>query len=155
MPVVTTPFVQPVLPVVTVLDPIPRIIPAYGISLLAGAPNVGKTALLAGMARRFRDGQLIFGHQPSPIPLIGVINADRSWSRGTGEWFKRAGFPEVRFTDGRRPQLTRARSAKLNARSACRVRRQLKLPESLLLVDPVSCSRRQPARLRQLRGGVP
>ena len=64
----------PIPPVPAFIDPIPRIIPAYGISLLAGAPNVGKTALLASMARSFRDNRLIFGHQPSVVPAIGVIN---------------------------------------------------------------------------------
>src|SRR5262245_49806482 len=81
----------------SLLDPLPNIIPACGISLLAGAPNVGKTALMASIARWFRDNRPIFGHQPSFVPAIGVINADRGWGRGSGVWFERVGFVEVRY----------------------------------------------------------
>jgi hypothetical protein len=123
-------------------DPIPRIIPAYGISLLAGAPNVGKTALLAGMARSFRDGRLIFGHQPTPLPAIGVINADRSWARGTGEWFKRVGFADVRHYSMADDKLFDPRSLRRKFERTTRLAEfvaGLQLPpESLLLVDPVS-----------------
>lgn len=75
-------------------DPIPGVIPACGISLLAGAPGIGKTALLATLLRQFRDNEPIFGHQPSPIPAIGIICVDRSW--GTNQlWFERAGYPDI------------------------------------------------------------
>jgi len=77
-------------------DPLPGILPAGGISLIAGAPNVGKTALLAGFLRDIRDGRPIFGHQPAPVAGIGYINADRGWLRGSGVWFERAGYPEIR-----------------------------------------------------------
>jgi len=77
------------------LDPIPVVIPAGGISLLAGAPNVGKTALLAWLLKSLRDGTPIFGHQPNPLPAIAVIAADRRWERGAGFWFDRIGYPEV------------------------------------------------------------
>jgi AAA domain len=78
-----------------VLDPVPHFIPAGGISLLAGAPNVGKTALLASLLRDLRDGRPIFGHQPNPLPAIGIVTADRAWLRGAGEWFTRAGFGDI------------------------------------------------------------
>jgi hypothetical protein len=77
------------------LDPIPRIIPAGGISLLAGAPNVGKTALLAGLVRNLRDQRPVFGHAVNKVMGIGLIAADRGWERGAGEWFQRAGYSEI------------------------------------------------------------
>ena len=58
---------------------------------------MGKTALLASLARAFRDNRPIFGHQPAPLPAVGVINADRGWARGAGVWFTRAGFADVRY----------------------------------------------------------
>ena len=79
------------------VSPIPLIIPAGGISLLAGAPGIGKTALIATLARDLRDGRPIFGHQPAPVPAIGIVSADRGWAEGAGEWFKRAGYPEIRY----------------------------------------------------------
>lgn len=77
-------------------DPLPLIIPFGGISLLAGAPGVGKTALTATLLTHFRDALPIFGHQPSPLPAggIGIIAADRSWS-SSHEWFVRAGWPDI------------------------------------------------------------
>jgi hypothetical protein len=126
----------------TYRDPIPRIIPAYGISLLAGAPNVGKTALMAGIARNFRDNRPIFGHQPAVLPAIGVINADRSWARGTGEWFKRVGFADVRhysMADDRSfdPRTLRRKFERTQRLAEFVDKLQLP-PESLLFVDPVS-----------------
>ena len=76
-------------------DPLPHILPQGGICLLIGAPNLGKTALLADIARAFRDGTPIFGHHPNPLPGMGIIAADRSWVRGARLWFERAGFPEI------------------------------------------------------------
>jgi hypothetical protein len=123
-------------------DPIPRIIPAYGISLLAGAPNVGKTALLATLARNFRDNKPIFGHQPCQLPAIGVINADRSWARGTGEWFNRVGFSEVRYysmVDDLRFDPRSLRRKFERTQRLLEFVDKLKLPpDSLLLVDPIS-----------------
>lgn len=76
-------------------DVIPYLLPGGGISLLAGAPNLGKTALLASLFRDLRDGRPIFGHQPRAVPGIGLICADRGWRTGAGVWFERAGFPEI------------------------------------------------------------
>lgn len=77
-------------------DPVPLVIPAGGISLLAGAPGVGKTAFLATLLKSFRDRQPIFGHTPAAIPPAGIaiISADRSWD-STQIWYERAGWPEV------------------------------------------------------------
>lgn len=124
------------------IDPIPLIIPAYGISLLAGAPGIGKTALLASMAVNFRDNRPIFGHQPSPIEAIGVVNSDRNWDRGTGEWFRRVGFPEVRYYSMCDDRSFNPKSLRKKWERTLRLQEfveKLRLPaESLLLVDPVS-----------------
>lgn len=126
----------------TPADPLPEIIPAGGISLLAGAPNVGKTALLATLARDFRDSRPIFGHQPNPLPAIGVINADRSWRRGAGIWFERVGFPEVRHYSMTDDLSFDARSLRRRFERTLRLvefTEKLQLPPgSLLLVDPIS-----------------
>jgi AAA domain len=83
------------LPPVPVPDVIPDRLPGGGISILAGAPNMGKTALISTILRDLRDGRPIFGHQPRAVPGIGVINTDRGWAKGAGLWLQRAGFPEV------------------------------------------------------------
>lgn len=76
-------------------DPIPTILVGAGINLLAGAPNVGKTALLAGIMTRFRDGLPIFGH-PSITPTkLAVLCIDRSWPQTTRVWFERAGYADI------------------------------------------------------------
>jgi hypothetical protein len=122
-------------------DPLPKLIPAYGISLLAGAPNVGKTALLASLARAFRDGTPFFGHQPTTVPAIGFVNADRGWKRGAGEWFGRVGYPEIRFYSMTDDRSFDPRSLRKKWERTLRLAEfvdRLKLPpKSLLFVDPV------------------
>ena len=78
-------------------DLLPNIIPYCSVSLLSGAAGLGKTALIAGIAKAFRDGTPIFGHQPNPVAAIGIIIADRGWARGAKVWFDRAGFPEIKY----------------------------------------------------------
>jgi len=78
------------------LDLLPNIIPYGSVSLLSGAPGLGKTALLATIAKAFRDQTPLFGHQPNPVADIGIINADRGWERGGKVWFQRAGFPDIK-----------------------------------------------------------
>lgn len=75
-------------------DPIPTILPSGGISLLAGAPGTGKTALLATLLKAFRDQTPIFGHQPSPLSSLGLLCVDRSWTTNS-LWFDRAGFSDI------------------------------------------------------------
>jgi hypothetical protein len=122
--------------------PLPSIIPARGITLLTGAPNVGKTALLAGLAQRFRDNQPIFGHQPTKLPAIGIIIADRSWEDGAADWFERAGFSDIRhycMADDPffNPKQLRRKFDRTDKWAEFVDR--LKLPPcSLLLTDPIS-----------------
>lgn len=76
-------------------DPLPSIIPGGGISLLAGASGTGKTALLADLARRFRDHLPIFGREPAELGGQALIVTDRSWLQSTSLWMELAGFPEI------------------------------------------------------------
>ena len=79
-------------------SPLPLILPAGGISLLAGGSGIGKTAFLADFLRRLRHGEPIFGRQPSPsLTGVGIVNMDRGWVEGAGEWFKRAGFEQIPY----------------------------------------------------------
>jgi hypothetical protein len=122
-------------------DLLPNIIPYRSVSLLSGAAGLGKTALLAGLAKAFRDGTPIFGHQPNPVAEIGIIIADRGWDRGARVWFDRAGFPEIkRYSmpddltfDPRCLRKKFERTARLGEFID-----KLRMPErSLLFVDPI------------------
>lgn len=123
-------------------DVIPFYLPGGGLSLLAGAPGVGKTALLAGILRDLRDGRLIFGRQPIRLPGIGIINADRTWSKGCGLWFERAGYPEIKhysLADDTEFNAKRLRKKFERTDLFASLADRLELPPgSLLNVDPVS-----------------
>lgn len=123
------------------LDPIPGIIPARGITLLTGPPNIGKTALLAGLAQRLRDQLPIFGHQPSPLPGLGIVIADRSWEWGAGAWFERAGFPDIPhycLSDDPAfdPRLLRKKWERTARWAECIDKLRLP-PDSLIITDPM------------------
>lgn len=124
-------------------DPIPLIIPAGGISLLAGAPGVGKTAFLASFLCKFRDHQPIFGHQPAPLPPdgIAIISADRSWD-STHYWYDRAGWPDIpvySLIDDPAFQKVRLRRRNDRVSLLCEFIDKLTLPRgSLVIVDPIS-----------------
>ena len=138
----TLPVPDPSCQVLPYTDPLPGVLPFTGISLLAGAPNVGKTALIAGILRDLRDGRPIFGRQPSPIAAIGYINADRSWVRGSGVWFERVGYPEIaQYTMSDDPAFNPKRLRKKHERtdilSAMIDLLQLP-PHSLIVVDPIA-----------------
>lgn len=121
---------------------IPKILPHGGMSLLAGAPNVGKTALLAGLLRDLRDGRLIFGHQSTPPPAIGYINADRGWDQGSGIWFGRVGYPEIQqysMADDAAFNPKRLRPKKDRTDILCSFIDRLQLPPyALVVVDPIA-----------------
>lgn len=124
-------------------DPMPDIIPAGGISLLAGAPGVGKTAFLASFLIKFRDHLPIFGHLPSELPPngIAIISADRSWDSTHG-WYDRAGWPDVpvySLIDD--PAFSKVRLRRRNDRVSllCEFIDKLTLPRGgLVVVDPIS-----------------
>lgn len=124
------------------LDPLPGILPVGGISLIAGAPNVGKSALLCGILKCLRDNTPIFGRQPNPVAGIGYINADRGWEKGSGVWFNRVGFPEIQQysmadDEGFSPKLLRKKHERTDI--LARFIDQLKLPPfSLISVDPIA-----------------
>lgn len=78
------------------LDPIPGVIPFGTVTIFAGAPGVGKTAILAEWCRRWRDGQTICGHPTNKPTAFYYIAADRQWA-SHAIWFNLAGFPEIPF----------------------------------------------------------
>lgn len=81
-------------PSVPLEDPIPQILPAKSVCLLAGASGVGKTTLLSEWAVRLRDGRSIFGHPVKPQRFVGVLTVDRRWSSHS-QWFAAAGWPDI------------------------------------------------------------
>jgi len=115
---------------------------ARGINLFAGASGVGKTAFLSTLVRNLRDGRLILGHQPRPVPAIGVINGDRGWDRGAGEWYRRAGVTEIKhysMQDDRSFDVKRLRRKWDRPQLLFEMVGKLALPRgSALIVDPIS-----------------
>lgn len=125
-----------------IADVIPELLPGGGISILAGAPNMGKTALISTIVRDLRDGRPIFGHQPRALPGIGIINADRGWAKGAGLWFTRAGFAEIPYyslSDDPtfNPKQLRRKFDRTDMLAGMIDRLKLP-PESAIIVDPVS-----------------
>ena len=124
------------------LDLIPNLLIARGLNMFVGASGVGKTALLSTLVRNLRDGRLIFGHQPRPVPAIGVINADRGWARGAGEWYRRAGCPDIRhysLLDDRKFDVRRLRRKWDRPQLLFEMASSLQLPRgSALIIDPIS-----------------
>lgn len=76
-------------------DLVTHLLPRGGLCLLAGSPNLGKTALLASTLRQLRDGEPVFGRTVARVPPMGIISVDRRWTSGAGEWFKRVGYPDI------------------------------------------------------------
>lgn len=139
---VALPGSPPTLTPTPVADIIPDRLPGGGISILAGAPNMGKTALISTIMRDLRDNRPIFGHQPRPLPGIGMINADRGWAKGAGLWLQRAGFPEVPYyslSDDPAFNMKRLRRKFDRTDILASLIDGLHLPpDSLIVVDPIS-----------------
>jgi hypothetical protein len=75
-------------------DPIPGIIPFGTLTVVAGAPGVGKTAMLAEWIVRWRDGKTICGKQTHKPTAFYYIAADRQW-QSHQIWFDAAGYPDI------------------------------------------------------------
>lgn len=124
------------------LDPLPDIFTLGSLNLLAGASGIGKTALMAWMMTRFRDGASLFGHATNPPTAIGYFSADRPW-KDTLKWFEKVGYPDVRHyslvddhsmsLDG--PQLRKRERVKFF--QTCADKLDLP-PGALLIVDPIA-----------------
>lgn len=123
-------------------DLIDQIIPAGSINILSGGSGVGKTALIAEWAARFRDGRQICW-KPTRVPTggIGVICGDRKW-QSHRQWFEAVGFGDIPHYSLRDDTtfhwdnlLNRATLPDTFKRAAD----QLKLGrDSLIIVDPIS-----------------
>lgn len=122
-------------------DPIPGIIPFGTVTLFAGAPGVGKTAMLAEWCRRWRDGRPICGHPTNPPTAFYYLAADRGWASDQ-KWFDAVGFgpiPHYSLADDLSYDLVKLSRA-FNA-AACFQDCLAKLnpiPGAHLFVDPVS-----------------
>jgi hypothetical protein len=124
-------------------DPLPEIIPGGGISLIAGASGIGKTAFLAWWATRFRDHSTIFGHQTTKVPEQVILAVDRSWIQSTSRWFEAVGYPEIRayspLDDATfRPSQMRRKDRRIDMLKAFLDKLNPIAPHTLVYVDPIA-----------------
>ena len=121
-------------------DLLPDYLPGGGISILAGAPTAGKTALVAGLLRDLLAGRPIFGRTPRQVAW-GYINSDRSWAKGAGLWLKRAGvdIPYYSLADdpGFSPKRLRRKWERVDVLASFIDKLGLP-PDSGILADPIS-----------------
>jgi biotin operon repressor len=126
-------------------DPLPPVLSACTLNLLAGGSGVGKTALLAMLCRKLVHGELIFGYQPAPnIPAVAYIGLDRPWEGDTEKWFQKVGLPDIphySLLDDESFDLKAL--AKMTPGSGAEILKQLvqKLnlpPGSVVIVDPIA-----------------
>lgn len=75
-------------------DPIPGVIPFGTVTIFAGAPGVGKTAMLADWIVRWRDGRTIWGHLTNCPTQFCYLAADRQWASHQ-QWFNAVGYPDI------------------------------------------------------------
>lgn len=75
-------------------DPIPGIIPFGTITLFAGAPGVGKTAMIADWIVRMRDGRTIWDHPTNHSVAYCYLAADRQW-KSHQQWFDAVGYSDI------------------------------------------------------------
>lgn len=73
--------------------PLEPIFFAGSINLLAGSSGVGKTALLAYLARLLHVRAPLFGVQPESTPYLAYIGLDKSWEHSSSRWFALEGLP--------------------------------------------------------------
>jgi len=129
------------VPDATLLDPLPRILTLGSLNLIAGASGVGKTAFVAGMATRFRDGHEILGYACNPPPAIGYITADRPWADSL-QWFSQVGYadiPQYSIVDDHTLHTSKIRK-KLDRTKLLRecIGKLTLPPGSLIFVDPIA-----------------
>lgn len=82
------------LDVPTFADPIPGILPFGTVTLFAGAPGAGKTAMIADWIVRMRDGRPIWGHPTNRPTAFCYIAADRGWASHQ-QWFDLVGYSDI------------------------------------------------------------
>lgn len=115
-------------------------LPGGGISILAGAPNLGKTALLATILRDLQAGRPVFGRTPRRVD-IGYVNTDRTWAKGAGLWLARVGIeiPYYSLADDRAfsPKRLRRKFERVDVLISFIDSLGLKR-DSLVVVDPMS-----------------
>ena len=75
-------------------DPIPGIIPFGTLTIVAGAPGVGKTAMLAEWIQRWRTGRTICGKLTNPPTAFYFLAADRQW-QSHQVWFDSVGYSDI------------------------------------------------------------
>lgn len=75
-------------------DPIPGILPFGTVTVFAGAPGVGKTAMLADWIVRWRQGRKIWGHVTHAPTQFCYLAADRQWASHQ-RWFDLVGYSDV------------------------------------------------------------
>jgi len=94
--------------------PLPPILLARSVNLLAGSSGAGKTALLAFLARQLRDGHgVLSAPAPSAPPFQAYIGgADKSWEHSSSKWFGLEGveLPHYALSDDRTFQKRRLRT---------------------------------------------
>lgn len=77
-------------------DPIPGIIPFGSLVMLTGPAKRGKTAFATGLTTALRDGTPFLGHAVNKPTAVGIITTDHKWHLNQGQWFARAGFPDIK-----------------------------------------------------------
>ena len=121
-------------------DPIPDILPFGTIGTFAGAPGVGKTALLASWVRRWLDGRTICGHQTGRPTSIAFLVGDRRW-QSHEKWLQAAGCentPHLSLWDDDKFLWASLRNWAAIQSTFARLLDQLAAPAgSLIVVDPM------------------
>jgi hypothetical protein len=122
-------------------DPIPGIIPFGTLTIVAGAPGVGKTSMLAEWIQRWRTGRTIC-EKPTNAPTgFYFLAADRQW-KSHQLWFDAVGYPDIpHYSIADDPELSLAKLKSVQRVEevilACLAKLN-PIPGSHLVVDPVS-----------------
>lgn len=127
-----------------VIDPLPPVLNQSTLNLLAGASGVGKTSLIAYMAACLVHGRPLLGHQPTAVPAVGYLGADRPWKGDTELWFRAVGLsdiPHYSLVEDRSFHTSRFSHAKPGTAADIfeeHVRTMALPPGSVLFVDPIA-----------------